>query len=51
MERKTEAPSSTPQIEKFKQAAKEMETDDSEEAFDRALKKVAKPVENRGDRK
>jgi hypothetical protein len=30
------------QIEKFKKAARELETDDSEEAFDRVLKKVAK---------
>lgn len=30
------------QAEKFKKAARELETDDSEEAFDRALKKVAK---------
>ncbi|HEV7277056.1 MAG TPA: DNA-binding protein [Devosiaceae bacterium] len=29
------------QIEKFKEAARELETDDREEAFDRALKKVA----------
>lgn len=31
-----------PQVEKFKEAARELETDQSEEAFDRALKKVAK---------
>jgi hypothetical protein len=30
------------QIEKFKQAARELKTDESEEAFDRVLKKVAK---------
>lgn len=30
------------QVEKFKQAARELETDESEEAFDRVLKKVAK---------
>jgi len=29
------------QLAKFKEAAKQAETDDSEEAFDRALKKVA----------
>ena len=29
------------QSEKFKEAARQLETDDSEEAFDRALKKVA----------
>lgn len=30
-----------PQVEKFKEAARELETDQSEEAFDRILKKVA----------
>lgn len=30
------------QIERFREAAREHETDDSEEAFDRALKKIAK---------
>lgn len=29
------------QLDKFKEAAKQVETDDSEERFDRALKKVA----------
>lgn len=32
----------TRQIDKFKEAARELETDQSEEAFDRALKKVAR---------
>ena len=32
------------QIDKFKNAAKEVETDDSEEAFDRALEHVARPA-------
>lgn len=36
------SPSKERQIDKFKQAARELETDESEEAFDRALKKVAK---------
>ena len=31
------------QIQKFKEAARKAETDDSEEHFDRTLKKVAKP--------
>ena len=31
------------QIDKFKEAAKEVETDDSEETFDRALKTIGKP--------
>lgn len=30
------------QIDKFREAARELETDDSEEHFDRVLKKVAK---------
>ena len=30
------------QIDKFKETAKQVETDNSEEAFDRALKRVAK---------
>lgn len=30
------------QLDKFKEAAKELGTDDSEEAFDAALKRVAK---------
>jgi hypothetical protein len=32
------------QLERFKETAKQVETDDSEEAFDRALKRVAKPL-------
>ena len=31
------------QIDKFKEAARELETDDREEAFDEKLKKVARP--------
>ena len=31
-----------PQVEKFKEAARELETDDREEAFDAKLKKIAK---------
>ena len=31
------------QLDKFKQTARELECDESEEAFDRKLKKVAKP--------
>ena len=30
-----------PQLDKFKQAARELETDDREEAFDAALKRIA----------
>jgi len=30
------------QVEKFREAARELETDDSEEAFDEKLKKIAK---------
>jgi len=35
------------QAEKFKEAARELETDDSEEAFDRALKRVAKSIKTK----
>lgn len=31
-----------PQIERFKEAARELETDESEEKFDRILGKIAK---------
>lgn len=34
------------QIDKFKEAAREAETDDSEERFDAALKRVAKAPAN-----
>lgn len=33
---------SKPQVDKFKDLARELETNDDEAAFDRALKKVAK---------
>lgn len=39
MNAKVEKPT---QLDKFKQAARELETDDSEEAFDAKLKKIAK---------
>lgn len=39
-----------PQIEKFKEAAREHQTDDSEEAFDRALKKIAKAPSPKDDK-
>jgi hypothetical protein len=32
------------QIDKFKEAARELETDDREEAFDQALKRVGRPT-------
>ncbi len=38
VDRKTDKP----QIDKFKEAARELETDDREEAFDEKLRKVAK---------
>ncbi|WIW55418.1 hypothetical protein LRP31_09410 [Mesorhizobium mediterraneum] len=38
------------QIEKFKQAARELETDQSEEAFDRVLKKVVKAAHPKDDK-
>lgn len=31
------------QLDRFKETARELETDDSEEAFDLVLKRVAKP--------
>jgi hypothetical protein len=36
------APDPRPQIEKFRDAARELETDDDEAAFDERLKKLAK---------
>lgn len=39
------------QVDKFKQAARELETDQSEEAFDRALKKIAKAPPPKNDAK
>lgn len=33
-----------PQIEKFREAARELGTDDHEEVFDRVLKRVAKAL-------
>ncbi|MHB1100892.1 MAG: hypothetical protein ACYCZR_15210 [Burkholderiales bacterium] len=39
----TDKPKPT-QLDKFKEAAREVETDDREETFDRALKRVAKSV-------
>lgn len=43
----SEKSQSKSQLDKFKETAREVETDDSEEAFDRTLKQVAKakPVE------
>lgn len=40
------------QYERFKEAARELGCDDSEEAFDEALKKVArhKPKDEKGDK-
>lgn len=37
-----------PQIDKFREAARELETDQSEEAFDRVLKKVVKAPLQKG---
>jgi len=38
------------QKEKFEEAARELETDDSEEAFDKKLKKIAKTPPPKGDK-
>jgi len=37
-------PTEKPQVEKFKEAARELETDQSEENFDRLVKKIARPT-------
>lgn len=42
---KNQEPDKRPQIDKFKETAKQVETDDSEERFDRALRKVARATE------
>ncbi|MER9670544.1 hypothetical protein [Mesorhizobium sp. M0203] len=39
------------QLDKFKRAARELETDQSEEAFDRVLKKVVKSAQPKDDKK
>ena len=36
------------QSDKFKDLARELETDESEETFDRTLRKVAKPSPDKG---
>lgn len=36
-----------PQVEKFREAARELETDESEENFDRIVKQIAKPDTDR----
>ena len=38
------------QSDKFKDLARELETDESEEAFDRTLRKIAKPPPEKGGR-
>lgn len=38
------------QIDKFKEAAREVETDDREEAFDAVLKKIAKAPPPKDDK-
>lgn len=38
----TTATSRKSQVDKFREAARELETDDSEERFDQMLKKIAK---------
>ncbi|MGS4886362.1 hypothetical protein [Roseibium sp. MB-4] len=39
------------QIDKFKEAAKELECDESEEAFDAKLKSIAKSQPSKGEKK
>jgi hypothetical protein len=38
-----------PQIDKFREAARELETDDSEERFDRVVKSLVKPKPPKND--
>lgn len=45
------AKESATQLERFKETAKQVETDDSEEAFDRTLKRVAKAAPPKPDTK
>jgi hypothetical protein len=45
------ASSDKAQLDKFKEAAKQARTDDSEEAFDRVVKGVAKTPPAKTDRK
>lgn len=40
--KETEKPNGQSQLDKFKEAARELETNEDEAEFDRALKKVAK---------
>lgn len=42
MTKKTTSSDNKPQIDKFKEAARELETNEDEAAFDRTLKKIAK---------
>lgn len=46
----SQRPNDTKQIDKFRQAARDVETDDREEAFDAIVKKIAKaPKDKQGD--
>lgn len=40
-----------PQIDKFREAARELETDESEENFDRVLKRVAKATPSKDEKR
>jgi len=51
MTKRTTSNESGKQLDKFKEAAREVRTDDSEERFDRVLKKVAKPAPKPQDHK
>jgi hypothetical protein len=37
------------QIDKFREAARDLETDDSEERFDATLKRIARPAPTKDD--
>ncbi len=43
-------PQPKPQVEKFREAARELQTDDSEEAFARMVKKIATAPKPKNDK-
>jgi hypothetical protein len=48
--RKSKSPSPPSQIDKFREAARELETDQSEEAYDAMVKKIAKAPPPKADK-
>ena len=43
-------PADKSQLDKFREAARDLQTDESEENFDRVLKKVAKSLPAKGEK-